>query len=56
MSAFLQAQAEAQERFEKREEERFKKEMEIDERQRREDRDHQERMIILLGQLFQPRQ
>ena len=52
IGAFFQFQAEAQERFEKQEEERVKREMELEERHRREDKEHQERMIMLIGQML----
>ena len=55
MDVFLKSQVEAEERFQKREEERWKKEMELEERQRREDRQHQLQMMQMLGQMMQSR-
>ena len=51
--SFLQYQQAAEERFMKWEEERWK-EMELEERQRKEDRDHEMRMFEVLGRLMQP--
>ena len=52
IDVFLKSQVEAEERFQKREE-RWK-EMELEERQRREDR-HQLQMMQMLGQMMQSR-
>ena len=51
MSAFIKYQAEA----EKREEERWRKEMELEETRRREDQQHELRMMQMLGQMLQHR-
>ena len=53
---FLKSQADAEERFQTREDERWKKEVELEERQRRDDRQHQLQMMQMLGQMFQSRQ
>ena len=55
MDVFVKFQVEAEERFNKREEERWKKEVELEERQRREDRQHQLQIMHMLGQMIQPR-
>ena len=51
---FMKSQADAEERFQMREDERWK-EMEMEERQRREDREHQLQMMQMLGQMLQSR-
>ena len=55
INVFMKSQADAEERFQKREEERWKKEMELEEKQRREDRQHQLQMMQMLGQMIQGR-
>lgn len=50
--SFLQYQQAAEECFMKWEEERWKK-MEVEDRQRKEDRDHEMRMFEVLGRLMQ---
>ena len=55
MDVFMKSQLEAEEGFQKREEERWKKEMEVEERQRREERQHQLQMMQMLGQMLQSR-
>ena len=55
MDMFMKSQLEAEERFQKREEERWMKEMELEERQRKEDRQHQLQMMQMLGQMIQSR-
>ena len=50
MSAFMKFQAEAEERFEKREEERWKKEMEMEERRRKDDQKHEMQLMQMLLQ------
>ena len=52
---FMKSQADAEDRFQMREDERWKKEMEMEERQRREDREHQLQMMQMLGQMLQSR-
>ncbi len=55
MDVFVKSQADADERFQMREEERWMKEMELEENQRREDRQHQLQMMQMLGQMIQSR-
>ena len=55
LDMFMKSQADAKERFQMREDERWKKEMELEERQRREDRQHQLQMMQMLGQMLQSR-
>ena len=50
MKAFVKYQGEADEKFEKREEERWKKEMEFEERHRKEYQQHEMRMMQMLLQ------
>ena len=51
--SFMNHQKEAGERFQKYEDERWKKETELEERRRREDRKHEFRVLQLLGLVFQ---
>ena len=55
MGSFVKFQAEADEKFEKREEERWKKEMELEERHRKEAQQHDMNMMQMLGQMLQRR-
>lgn len=55
MTSFAKFQAEADEKYEKREEERWKKEMELEERRRKEDQQDEIHMMQMLGQLLQHR-
>ena len=48
LSLFLQHQKEAEERFDKREEERWKREVELEERRRKADEEHEYMMQLLL--------
>ena len=52
IDAFIAYQSEAEERFQKQEEERWKKEMELEEKRRKEDREHELRMLQMMGQIF----
>ncbi len=52
-STFIKYQTEAEERFQRSEEERQKKEMELEEKRRQEDREHEVRMMQMLGHMFQ---
>lgn len=51
---FMKSQADAEDRFPMREDEKWK-EMQMEERQRREDREHQLQMMQMLGQMLQSR-
>ena len=53
MESFMAYQWEAEERYQKNEEERWQKEIELEEKRRREDQEHEMRMMRMLGQLFQ---
>ena len=53
IEAFTQYQKEAEERFERREEEHWKRDTELEEKRRQEDREHEMRMMQMLGQMFQ---
>ena len=53
MESFMAYQREAEERFEKREGEKWEKEQELEERRRKEEHEHQMRMMQMLGQMFQ---
>ena len=46
-------QREAEERFEKREQERWEKEQQVEERRRKEEHEHQKQLMEMLGQMFQ---
>lgn len=50
MSGFMKFQTEAEERFEKREEKRWKREMELEERHRKEYHQHEMQMMQMLLQ------
>ena len=52
IEAFVKYQREAEERFQ-RNEERWKKETELEEKRRREDQEHEMRVMQMLGQMFQ---
>ena len=52
MGSFVKFQAEADEKFEKREEEQWKKEMELEERRRKEAQQHDMNMMQMLGQML----
>ena len=51
---FMKSQADAEKRFQMQEDERWK-EMEMEERQRRVDREYQLQMMQMLGQMLQSR-
>ncbi len=53
--AFLTHQEETEDRFRKQEEERWKKETEIEDKRRSEDRAHEIRMLEMMAQAFQGR-
>ena len=53
MESYMTYQREAEERHQKSEEERWQKEIELEEKRRREDQKHEMRMMRLLGQMFQ---
>ena len=56
IGSFMTFQEEAEERFQKWEEERWKKEAEIEEKRQREERDHEIRLFQMLGQMIRPRE
>ena len=49
---FLKYQKEAEERFMKYEEERWQKEVELEEKRRKQDQDHEIRMMEMIGRMF----
>lgn len=53
IESFMSYQVEAEKRFQKYEDERWKREVELEEKRRQEDRDHEMRMMYMLGQMFQ---
>ena len=55
LDTFMKYQVEAEERFQKREDERWKEEMEIEENRRKEDQQHEMRMMQMIGQMMQRR-
>ncbi len=55
VEAFVKHQKEAEERFHKYEEERWKKETELEDRRRREDREHELQMMAMLAHMVQGR-
>lgn len=55
IDAFLAHQEAAEERFERQEEERWTRETELEERRRREDREHEVRMFQIMAQAIQGR-
>ena len=55
IEAFTTYQREAEGRFQRYEDERWKKEQEVEETRRKEDREHEMRMMAMLGQMFQGR-
>lgn len=52
IDSFVQYQREAEERFLKYEDERWKKEIEVEEKRRREEKEHELRILQMLGQAF----
>ncbi len=56
MESFMNHQTEAEQRFRKWEEERWQKEIELDEKRRQEDREHELRLFRMLGQMVNPRE
>ena len=56
LESFSERQREAEERFQRYEEERWQKELDVEERRRKEDREHEMRMMAMLGQMFQGRE
>ena len=53
MDAFLKYQLEADEQFKKYEEERWKKEVELEEKRRQEYQQHEMRMMGMIARMFQ---
>ena len=54
MESFIRHQAEAEERYQTWEEDRWTKETELDDKRRKEDREHELRLFNLLGQMINP--
>ena len=52
MESFMKFQREADERHQKFVEEQWKKELELDEKRRHEDKEHELRIMEMLGQMF----
>ena len=55
LDTFLRNQTEAEKKFHKREEERWKKEIELEEKRRNEERRHGVQMMQMIGQMLHPR-
>ena len=55
VESFVNYQKDAEERFKKWEDERWKKELELEEKRRREDREHEVTLFQMLGQMLKPR-
>ena len=53
MESFMMYQRNADEEYQKREEDRRQRKIELEEKRRREDREHDLRMMRMLGGLFQ---
>ena len=53
IESFITYQQETEERYHKYEEERWKKEIELEEKRRRDDQEHEMRMMAMLGRMFQ---
>ena len=53
MESFIVYQREADEQYQKYEEERWQKDIELEEKRRREDREHDVRIMQMLGSMFQ---
>ena len=51
-ASYTSDQSEAEERFIKAEDERWKREVELDEKRRKEDREHELRVLQIIGQSF----
>ena len=52
IETFIKYQNQAEERFRKYEEKRWKKETELEDNRRRQDQEHEMRMMAILGQMF----
>lgn len=55
VEAFAKYQKDAEERFQRYEEERWRKEIELENRRRQEDRNHEIQMMTMLGHMLQGR-
>ena len=53
IESFMMYQRDADEKYQKYEEERWQKDIELEEKRRREDREHDMRMMQMLGSMFQ---
>lgn len=53
MESFMAYQREAEERYQRNEEERWQREIEMEEKRRKEDQEHEMRMMRMMGQMFQ---
>lgn len=56
VTSFMKYQSEMDERFQKAEEERWKRETELEEKRRKDEREHEIRMLQMLGQMIAPRE
>ena len=56
IESFVKHQNEAEEKYQKWEEERWRKETELLETHRREEREHEMRLFQMLGQMIKPRE
>ena len=54
VESFIKHQKEAEERFQRWEEERWDKETELQEKQRKEQREHEIKLFQMLGQMIKP--
>ena len=55
LDSFLKLQRESEERFKQHEEERWKRETELEEKRRKEDREHEMRLMGMLASMLRPR-
>ena len=55
LDSSLKFQRESEERFKKHEEERWKRETELEEKRRKEDREHEIRLMGMLASMLRPR-
>ena len=53
MESFMTHQQAAEERYQKQDNEHWKEANELEERRRKEDREHDMRMMMMLGEMFQ---
>ena len=53
MESFMAYQREAEEKYQRNEEERWQREIEMEEKRRKEDQEHEMRMMRMMAQMFQ---